>query len=213
MPSKVVVPENIRNQSKTYTQFIDILFAIVLAQSFILLASNQGFSTWIANPSANLIAISDTILGFALIVTSWIRYHPSIEVFPHKSPIRFVLDLSLLFFYFLVFVYNSYFLSVSAIFLIVFIIYSIWTAVRFYEYQEYSKEYHLMKRTLEAIGFTFGFAIIVILRYADSNQILEGLCVAGSAALLIGYRGLLWRNAKITANTMSTPDTQQTNSP
>jgi hypothetical protein len=191
-----MVSEDIRHRSKVYTTFIDILFVVVMGQSFVLLASSNGISSWMANPTANIIPIADTILGFALIVTSWIRYHPSVEMFPHKSSIRFILDLGLLFFYFLVFVYNSSFVSVSIIFVIVFAIYSIWTAVRCYEYKEYSKRFHLVKRTLEAFGFTVGFVIIVILLHFYSNQTLEGVYLASSFVLLIGYRGLLWKNAQ-----------------
>ena len=102
--------------------------------------------------------------------------------------------------------------SVSLIFAIVFVIYSIWTAIRFYEYKEYSREYHLLKRTLEAVAFTVGFVIVAVIQMYDSNQILEGLCVAASAALLIGYRGLLWRNAKVTASSENKLVEQEANS-
>lgn len=202
-PEDSVLPEQ-KNRSKHYTSFIDILFAIVIGQTFVILASPQGISTWIAEPQGSIIKIADTILGFALIVTSWIRYHSSVEKFPHKTPIRFTLDLALLLFYFLVFVYDDSFLAVSIIFLIVFSIYSIWNAIRFIEYREQAKEYRLLRRTLQAVGFAVGFLAIVVIQFVSTNMTIQGLCIAGSFALLIGFRGLSYRTSKLTASTSET---------
>src|SRR5438093_4263562 len=74
--------------SETFTKFVEILFAIVIGQSFFLLSAPQRFPTWIRAWTDNVVPLLNTILAYTVVVTSWLGYHESVK----KQPLSTSLD-------------------------------------------------------------------------------------------------------------------------
>jgi len=179
-----------------FVKFIDILFAVVTGQSFVFLASNMGVSAWLANISNNVVTFGDAILAYSLMVTSWIGYHASTTKLPMKNVGRFIIDIVLLFLYYLAFVNVTSFSYTSLIIFAVFLLYFIWSLVRLNEYFDVRSNYGLVKRTTQAATFALGFFVIAVVAYFYPNATLQGASLLASFALLIYYRKLYWGGPK-----------------
>ncbi len=156
-----ITPSENRKIGKVYINLVDILYAIVLAQGFVYLSSNSGFFSWIT--SGDIISIWNTLNAYTLVVGSWIRYHASVENYPEGS-LRFVIDVILMFLYYLAFVKASSALITVAIFVIVFSLYSVWSALRIREYPESRRSVWTFGIRL-SITFTFLCLILGISGY------------------------------------------------
>ena len=183
-------------RSALFVRFIDILFAIVTGQSFVFLASSAGVSSWIANPSQNVVTFGDAILAYSLMVTSWIGYHASTTKLPMKNVGRFIIDIILLFFYYLAFVNVKSFGSTSIIIFAVFFLYFAWSSIRLYEYYDARATFGLVKRTAQAGTFAGAFFVIALIAYVYPDATIEGVLLFSSFALLIYYRKLYWGGPK-----------------
>lgn len=126
--------------SRTYVGFIDVLFAVVVGQSFALLRPGQQYYLCLEKPAENGWTIAVLILVYALVVSSWHFYHWSTTLNPIRSPIRFIIDIVLLFAYYLAFLSANHFPTVITIFLAIFIGYTLWDGVRFYEYRNMKQD-------------------------------------------------------------------------
>lgn len=184
-----------KDLSDVYVHFIDILFAVVIGQSFVLLSSEGWFASWLAQPFQNAFGIATLFLVYVLLVTSWVGYHQSTQSFPIKSVWRFIIDIILLFVYYMGFVYAGNFYTVIAIFASAFTLYTIWDIFRLKEYYSEKKlRRRLLKRLAISVGFTVGFLIIVLL-YPSICSLIPGFQWAFLflvALLLIVYRILKW---------------------
>lgn len=182
-----------KDLSSIYVSFIDILFAVVLGQSFVLLNSEEGFKPWLVQPRENAFGIATLLLVYGLVITSWIGYHQSTRKYPIKSPLRFVIDVLLLFLYYVGFVNANNFEIVSWIFFFTFLSYTLWDVFRIVEYRtEMTSE--LWKRLGISVGFAIMFLIISLAHVPMETQIqgIEwGLFVA-ILVLLVLYRYLKW---------------------
>jgi succinate dehydrogenase hydrophobic anchor subunit len=113
-------------------RFVDILFAVVIGQSFVLLASK--YAAWFQDWASNLAKIAAILLVYALVVTSWVGYHRSVKAYPILQPYRFLLDVFLLFMYYVAFASAEDFGLVTLLFFIVFVAFTLWDLVRLTEY-------------------------------------------------------------------------------
>lgn len=196
LSNSIDISDEQKERSAVFVRFIDILFAVVLGQSFVFLSSERGVSVWIAAPSQNLVALADVCLAYALVVTSWVGYHYSTTKLPMKNVLRFVIDIALLFLYYLAFVNVQSFAVTSIILFFVFLLYFVWNGVRLFEYPNERQRLDLVGRASEAGGFAIVFLVIALLRQMYSNPQLEGALLLASGILLIWYRVLYWGGPK-----------------
>lgn len=87
------LPDENEEQSKIYVRFIDILFAVVLGQSFSFLSSQGSITEWISSPINNITNICNVLLAYALVITSCVGYHKSTSKLPIRNVLRFIIDL------------------------------------------------------------------------------------------------------------------------
>lgn len=90
--------EQEKQLSRYYVTFIDILYAVVLAQAL------SGISTSVNLPQKLINMLSLPFLLFIIsvvvVLTDWVVYHKAISLRPHKNPWRFFIDIVILFFFF-----------------------------------------------------------------------------------------------------------------
>jgi succinate dehydrogenase hydrophobic anchor subunit len=184
--------------SKTYSSFIDILFAVVLGQSFILLTSKDYYSTWFAKPYANAFGLFTLLLIYGLITSSWVGYHQSIKNYPLQSVWRFLIDVTLLFLYYFAFANAGNFSVVLLTITACFSAYVAWDIFRIYENRSFlgnhSKKMDLFKR-LGWSAIFLGFYVLVYFLYDYASPLIGGidwLFLAIAMALLIAYRYVKW---------------------
>ena len=158
--------KKIKEASKTYVGLVDVLFAVILGQSFALHRSEQGFKPYITQPLENAFVVATLLLAYGLVITSWIGYHKSVQAYPVRSPFRFVIDVSLLFLYYFAFVNISNFEAFILILFCCFLLYSGWDATRIYEYFDKLKQskskwfsHELLKRLIISIVFAVVFFV------------------------------------------------------
>jgi hypothetical protein len=189
----VSVPEEERAQSKVYVRFIDILFAVVLGQSFVFLSSQSGISLWIAAPYQNLVTLLDVILAYTLVVTSWVSFQTSTRKLPIRNISRFIIDVVLLFLYYLTFVNVGSFTTVSTILTVVFFLYFAWEIVRLFEYADNVEEgqLDLLRRTGMTALFLILFFGVTFAANVNKDSRMEILLWAASFVFLFIFRVLL----------------------
>lgn len=116
----------VKQRSKVYVGLIDVIFGIVIALSF------QGIPaaihSWWSFSAVSL------AVAYGMVVTSWVSYHASIRKQPHKTWFRFVLDLFLVFDYFVMVNYSSVPKVVFAAYFAMFLLYVLWDALKWVEY-------------------------------------------------------------------------------
>jgi len=193
-----------KEMSDIYVRFIDILFAVVIGQSFVLLSSENRFTSWFAQPYENAIKIATYLLVFVLVITSWVGYHRSVSLFPIRSALRFVIDIGLLFLYYLGFVSVDNFEIVLWIFFFSFLMYTVWDCIRLWEYWDVSllteiiansklkKEF--IRRVLISGVFALFFFLLIIIYRQGVNKIqgFEWTLFMAALMLLVIYRYLKW---------------------
>lgn len=187
-----------KETSEIYAHFIDILFAVVIGQSFALLNSQEGYKSWLAQPSENTFGIATLLLIYGLVITSWVGYHRSIRFYPIKNPLRFVIDISLLFVYYMGFVSAKNFeIIITWIFPFSFLLYTVWDALRLWEYHaQKSSAKDLIKRFLISLFFTAGFfTIAAVYNHTLKEKEIEwinGALFTILLMMLVFYRYLKW---------------------
>jgi len=193
-----------KETSEIYAHFIDILFAVVIGQSFVLLNSQEGYKSWLAQPAENTLGIATLLLIYGLVITSWVGYHRSIRFYPITNPLRFVIDISLLFVYYIGFVNAENFETIiTLVFPFSFLLYTLWDAVRLWEYRAHkSSVKELFKRLLISLSFTLGsFIIAGIYVYALKEvEWTYGAYFTIILMMLISYRYLKWYKEPIKMN-------------
>jgi hypothetical protein len=162
--------------SNTYVEFIRILFAVVLTQSFVLVSSSE-YSGWflsIAAFSKNLLEVLTLFLSYVLVITSWIGYHVAtnpIQGFPIRSRPRFFIDVALLFLYYLAFAVDLTFWLVLLVYGLVFTLYAAWDGFTAWEYKRHPKLLdRLTRRTYESIGLAVVFWAVYLLNIYETTS-------------------------------------------
>lgn len=184
-----------RETSDIYVHFIDILFAVVIGQSFVLLNSKEGFGSWLTQPMENAFGIATLLVVYGLVITSWVGYHRSTRVYPIKNPLRFVIDVTLLFIYYMGFVNAGNFGLVTWIFFFAFLLYTVWDAFRILEYHsQKSLTRDLLKRLLISAVFTIGFLAVAEVYAIMGTEItgIEWAFFVVILVMLILYRYSKW---------------------
>jgi succinate dehydrogenase hydrophobic anchor subunit len=188
--------------SKTYSSFIDVLFAVVLGQSFVLLTSRDYYSMWFTDPYANAFGLFTLILVYGLVISSWVGYHQSIKNYPLKSVWRFLIDIVLLFLYYFAFANAGNFNTVLLAITVSFTAYVAWDIVRIYENRSSLKNHSILMDLLKRLGWSCAFAFlyfVVYLLYGYASPIVIGIrwaFLAVAFALLILYRYVKWYRKK-----------------
>lgn len=185
-----------KETSEIYAHFIDILFAVVIGQSFMLLNSPEGYKSWFTQPAENTFGIATYILIYCLVITSWVGYHRSIRFYPIKNVFRFIIDIALLFVYYMGFVNATNFeVIMTWVFPYSFLLYTLWDAIRLWEYRNQKNLISdLRKRFLTSLIFMAAFFIIglVYMYYLKEIEWIHGTLFIVILIMLIAYRCLKW---------------------
>jgi hypothetical protein len=182
--------------SGTYVSFIDVLFAVVLGQSFILLTSKDDYGTWFMQPYANAFGLFTILLVYGLIISSWVGYHLSVETYPLQSIWRFFIDIILLFLYYFAFANAGNFGTVLLAITASFSAYVAWDTFRIYENR--SKERSIRVDLCKRLGWTIVFLccyVFVYYLYAYAYPLVQGIewgFLAVAIGLLVTYRYVKW---------------------
>lgn len=178
--------------SRVYVRFIDILFAVVMGQSFVLLTSK--YVAWFGDWASYMAQIATILLVYALVVTSWVGYHRSAKAYPILHPLRFLLDIFLLFMYYFAFASAGDFGLVMHIFVIVFIAYTLWDLMRLLEYWNRSRpgtkeREELTKRVGVSALFAAAFWLVSYLySFVSTQPFATGAVLVCMIALLTIFR-------------------------
>jgi len=192
------LPPTPKFDSETFTRFVEILFAIVIGQSFFLLSAPQRFPTWIRAWTDNVVPLLNTILAYTLVVTSWLGYHESVKKQPLRRVPRFAIDVGLLFLYYLAFVYVDSSVSFLLILVVIFFGYTVWTLIRIYEYRkvngkdpEEGKEVNPTGSAAHALSFLVAFLVVYgFLWWLSISSQLPRLTEIGFVLLALVLLGL-----------------------
>ena len=163
---------------------------MVVGQSFVALSSTKGAVSWFLDPSGNIVTIADAVLFYALVMTSWVGYHTSTEKLPIRSPVRFGIDVVLLFFYSLAFLNVDSYGKIALILLAVFVLYLAWQVVRLYEYWGERSKIDIADRPIQTVWFVIAFLLIVLIRTYYGSPTLDGMMLTFSFFLLFLFRYL-----------------------
>jgi len=71
--------EQANKLSERLVQFIGIVFAVVVAESFV------RYSSLILNPATSPIGFVGLLVVYLIIISSWIRYHRKAFKYPYKG--------------------------------------------------------------------------------------------------------------------------------
>ena len=184
--------------SKIYVDMIRLLFEIVLGLSFTLLTrhtSEGGFREWFVDPLTNLSGILTLVLIYTLIITSFVGYHQSTKSFPILKPWRFVIDIALLFLYFVAIVVAQKFQDVLLVFVTIFFLYVIWNSVRVIEYTGDEDAKNLLMESFRSFGVfvlsLFGYFGFTYLK--SRIEWIDLVVGVGLLVLLLVFRALTFR--------------------
>jgi len=161
----------------------------------VLLSSEQGFKSWFAEPWKNAFGIATLLLVYGLVITSWVGYHRSTRIYPIKNPLRFVIDVLLLFLYYMGFVNANNFELVTWIFFFTFLSYTIWDIFRIFEY---ISQKNLIRELLKRLIITAVFAVAffaftqVYMQMKDKVQGVEWAFFVIILSVLVIFRYLKW---------------------
>jgi len=161
-----------------------------------LLNSPEGYKSWFTQPAENTFGIATYILIYCLVITSWVGYHRSIRFYPIKNVFRFIIDIALLFVYYMGFVNATNFeVIMTWVFPYSFLLYTLWDAIRLWEYRNQKNLISdLRKRFLTSLIFMAAFFIIglVYMYYLKEIEWIHGTLFIVILIMLIAYRCLKW---------------------
>jgi len=148
--------KEVKHRSKVYVSLIDVIFGIVIALSFVgippalqtAVRSPQSFSVW------------SLAVAYGMVATSWVSYHAAVRNQPHKTWFRFVLDLLLVFDYFVLVNYSSVPRVVFSAYAAMFFLYFFWDALKWVEYPDVEVLRKIALRAAYPIA-SFGLLLLV----------------------------------------------------
>ena len=182
--------------SGVYVRFVDILFAVVLGQSFVLLTPKYGM--WFSDWASYIAPIATTLLVYGLVITSWVGYHRSVKAYPILEPYRFILDISLLFIYYAGIASVEDFRLEALLFICVFVVYALWDLTRLGEYwrrlaASRDERKDLIRRAMVSAGFATAFGVLwYVYSFAFPQAFTAGALFVGMLILLVVYRYTKW---------------------
>jgi hypothetical protein len=130
--------------SDNFKNFIDLLYAVVIGQSFVFLVDEKYYANWFSLNGREIMAVisnasieSTRIFGigtllvlYLLIISSWINYHTS--VVKHSNGLKqFAVDIFLLFAYYVAFSNANNFITIIFMMTLIFTLYFVWDFIIF----------------------------------------------------------------------------------
>lgn len=141
-------------------QFVDPLFAI-----FIAAAVSDTIIPWTDSgwEKIHIFDICVVIVGFVNLLLSWFGYHKSVSRKPIKGSVRFIVTVILLPLYMLsIILYKNGFLSVMAVYALIFFLWSCWEYFRDVEYNENSSLLSLVFKPYNNLVYISLGAIFIV---------------------------------------------------
>jgi len=185
-----------RRQTDIYVRFVDVLFAVVVGQSFGLLTSSPTYRACIMEPAKNAETIAGLILIYLLVMSSWYYFNRCPRRFPIRSPIRFGIDVALLFLYYLGFLAAPHLTEIMAILFDVFVGYLLWEFVRFLEYYREKNRQFFEWKIATTLGFTL-ISLVLPLLFDLMMRVIAGIQWLYFAILIIFVLGYRWAKLKV----------------
>jgi len=178
---------------------IDVLFGIVIAESFAFLSSIKAYSECIADPIGHAETIAGLSLVYLLVITSWYAYHESTDRYPIRGWLRSAVDIGLIFLYYIMFRSATDLGSIIPLFRYVFVGYLSWDFLRIVEYRkDYRKNAPMRKTHLWSMVCTLIFTSVSASLPYVFQWMMSGISGIqwGYFVALIGFL-LGYRQAKI----------------
>jgi hypothetical protein len=120
-------------QSKIYVGLVDIVFGIILGESFLHI-------TTVGVPLLTL-RFATLALAYGVVVSSWVGYHRSLRKQWHLMPWRFIIDLFVLFDYWVLVTFYSDFSTFLWAILALFGLYMVWGLFKAVEFENEAVRY------------------------------------------------------------------------
>jgi hypothetical protein len=146
--------------------------------------NDGGYKDWFVAPAGNFQGLFTLLLAYSLVITSFVGYSESTRQekslgtsqtprsYPIRKPPRFIVDIVLLFLYYLLFAYAASFQTELATYSFVFGLYLAWNVMRLIEYWNIpSARRPLSYRTVIASLFFAGFLFAYWLFVTYQSQI------------------------------------------
>ena len=193
-----------RERREFYTQATHILFAIILAHSF-MLASDTMIPIGIMFEPDNHATAATFVFSYILIVSSWIGYSRSTSIRPYKDTgwgiARFVFDILILFeyFYLLQIIKTEHIHSFAVVVVVIFFTYMLSDSIKILEHS--TRVRVRIKRRSKATTRLFVLGSLVALAYylgwyaeiaVDVGISAHVLTVIMFTILVIVYRRAKW---------------------
>ncbi len=143
--------------------FLDPLFAVVFHISITHQLTHELWfsepSLLIHHPDPHLLRLMTLLLAYGTVVLSWIGYHRSIRSSPIKGFPRFLLDVALLFGYFLLFWNGENPLTQLRLLAAIYVLFVVWDILKKAEYRDSPLD-HVADRTRARRGVSVVWAIV-----------------------------------------------------
>ena len=172
--------QNNNSGKRIAIDFIDPLFAVVISISFFEVMERSWFNpSSISDLSSFTFNMLTLLLGYFTVVLSWVGYHQSIRSRPIRIETlpgfwRFILDILLLFCYWILLVKFETFWFVLLTLVIIYWIFVIWDHLKWHEHKDnYSKEEKPTARRRRGVST---FWAIIITGIFVANWLLIGWC-------------------------------------
>ncbi len=193
--------KEIWDTSKRYVELIEMLFAVVLALSFVVITtskSQSGVLESVITPLQNPLPPLTLFSSYVLVASSYVGFKKSVEQFPHRGrlgTLRFGIDVALLLLYYSAFLATPDFGLVLILYDVIFGLYALWSFIRVAEYRDLEQSRPLLvRRAIRSSVFFLGFiAITGIYAFAQtpSKEFL-----AGVTWIFVLYYFILYRTRK-----------------
>lgn len=131
--------EESREVSRSFIQLADIMFAVIISSSLV-----SFFDALRGGATLNAFSTYTLLASYVSVVLSWIGYHRSIQLYPHRGTIgtfRFILDLTILFGYLVLVYFYETFAVIVATYPLLFLAYLLWGCLKMWEHDLWKKQW------------------------------------------------------------------------
>src|SRR3990172_3578535 len=180
---------DLRETSRTYVDLVDIIFAIIVAESFLRLVD---LGTSIPPfPAAVL------LLSSVAVVMSWVGYHKSVRAQPHRNWYRFVIDLAILPVYLMLVTFYNDFSLILWTYALMFALYWLWGILKSVEYAGEIRRYirripYFVAAFIVATGY-LPLRKLASARDASMGVVVDWSLLAMTLVMVVSYRLEPWK--------------------